>query len=273
MSAFNKYLLAVVLLFSLSLVQSFSPGLRMECKSKATTTVPSKPTKNNKNNISATLKRSDFVSSCISSTILLATVNSALAADFKSYISKIKGPSGNPALVSFKYPRKWTLSETPGLIAKNEETKDNIYFETFSNPDKSFEELSPTAILDKIFDSRGRYSQFGKPDDYRSASSKLEEIGGNTYRYIDVRFTALSPTQRTVERRGVVYATQVGDDVFLLFGSSTTIKWKKDGEEIKESVLSFRASETTDKGKGLSQQKKTDLEKLDQIRAQKEFQF
>lgn len=60
------------------------------------------------------------------------------------------------------------------------------------------------------------------------------------YRQLDLRYTAISPTnQRTIDRRGLVTAVEVGGLVYMFVVSTSAVKWEDEKTQLEDLAASF----------------------------------
>eukprot|EP00640_Fibrocapsa_japonica_P003068 CAMPEP_0113936220 /NCGR_PEP_ID=MMETSP1339-20121228/3177_1 /TAXON_ID=94617 /ORGANISM="Fibrocapsa japonica" /LENGTH=261 /DNA_ID=CAMNT_0000938609 /DNA_START=69 /DNA_END=854 /DNA_ORIENTATION=+ /assembly_acc=CAM_ASM_000762 len=172
----------------------------------------------------------------------------------------------NEGVVSFSYPSNWQATRARnGITVRDDKTKDAMVFRTFSLDLKEdgtpipLEDAQLRNLIDPLLDPT-------LTDDVRFAWAKLDERAENTYRVVPVKYTALSPSSRTVERQGQMVATQVGNDFYVLLASSTSVRWKKDSSDLLDMMSSFSVTESTKKSRSSSSQ---GIEALEKIQAKK----
>ena len=61
------------------------------------------------------------------------------------------------------------------------------------------------------------------------------------YKEVALKYTAISPNQRLVDRRAVATATTVGDTAYIFLSSAAATSWKKEEETVTNAARSFTA--------------------------------
>ena len=110
---------------------------------------------------------------------------------------------------------------------------------------RALEALPARYFFDAVFSAAGRFGAYGAPTDVKLVKSTLNAEG--TTRYVEIQFSALTPSLSEVPRRALIAATvpKGSDDVLMLVGGAATSRWKKGGEEtVRAAVDSFKVSET-----------------------------
>jgi len=164
-----------------------------------------------------------------------------LASQPDEFSTEVVNGKGNPVVISFTKPKKWKLSTNAGITVQDYITAESAFVLVAPAQGHSVSDLPPEYVLDKVFDSRGRYGTYGKVDSVKVTTSKVEQEGLFSYKYIDFKFTSLGPGGREIERNGCLKATIVDDDVIMFVSSSTSNRWKSVKSTIASSVVSFQA--------------------------------
>ncbi|CAM9671381.1 unnamed protein product [Discosporangium mesarthrocarpum] len=171
-------------------------------------------------------------------------------ADFKRPSAKglvdlsveIMGSNKQPINVEFLYPSKWTPSSVRGNTVSVQDYKstDRVFSMVVPLPEgvSNVQKLPISFFTDVIFDLNGPYGTFGQVEDYKVLGTKNIEKGKRTYRYVDLKFAALTQGLLQVDRRACVAATVVGEDVILFTGSVLLSRWAKVSDVLAEMIVS-----------------------------------
>ena len=66
--------------------------------------------------------------------------------------------------------------------------------------------------------------------------------GAGGAREVDIKFTAVSPNSRLIDRRAVATATAVGDTAYIFVVSAAAVKWKEERDTVETVARTFKAS-------------------------------
>ena len=103
-------------------------------------------------------------------------------------------------------------------------------------------DLAPRLPLAQVFDIRGRYGTYGKVDSMTVTMQKAVEEGGREYKYVDYKFTTLSPGGRDIDRNGCIKLTVIDGDIIMFVASSNSNRWKNVKATIADSLTTFSAA-------------------------------
>lgn len=60
-------------------------------------------------------------------------------------------------------------------------------------------------------------------------------------RKLGLKFTAVSPNSRLIDRRAVATATQIGDTAYIFIVSAAAVKWKDEQDRVTAAARTFTA--------------------------------
>ena len=86
-------------------------------------------------------------------------------------------------------------------------------------------DLDSKAFYNCIFSPDGKIQRAGTPiDEFKVLSVRDGVLPG--YKEVALKFTAVSPNSRLIDRRAVATATQIGDTAYVAIVSAAAVKWK-----------------------------------------------
>lgn len=167
------------------------------------------------------------------------------------YEGQIVGPQGSsrPLLVSFEFPSDWLQLDKffGGVQYVDQRNGDKLYLLRATLPDGTTLETVPKQWFgDVIFSPNGSLvKQVGNEvDEYKVSRSQDTTVpGGASRRRLLLKFFTVTGNGLRVERRGLVDAFQVDNDVYMLVTSSNANKFEAKGKErdtVEAIVNSFR---------------------------------
>lgn len=165
------------------------------------------------------------------------------------YEGQIIGPSSRPLLVSFEFPSDWLQLDKflGGVQYVDQRNGDKLYLLRASLPeDTTLESVPKQWFGDAIFNPNGSIvKQVGNEvDEYKVSKSEVTTVPGDApHRRALLKFFTVTGNGLRVERRGLVDAYQVDNDVYMLVTSSNANKFEAKGKEretVESIVNSFR---------------------------------
>jgi len=165
------------------------------------------------------------------------------------YEGQIVGPTSRPLLVSFEFPSDWLQLDKflGGIQYVDQRNGDKLYLLRATLPeDSSLETVPKQWFGDVIFNPNGSIvKQVGNEvDEYKVSKSQVTTVpGGAPHRRVLLKFFTVTGNGLRVERRGLVDAYQVENDVYMLVTSSNANKFEAKGKErdtVEAIVNSFR---------------------------------
>lgn len=163
------------------------------------------------------------------------------------YEGQIVGPTQRPLYVSFEFPSDWLWLDKfqGGVQYVDQRNGDKLYLLRATLPDDtSLETVSKQWFGDVIFNPKGTVAKQNEVDEYKvSRSQNTTEPGGAPRRRLTLKFFTVTGNGLRVERRGLVDAIQVDNDVYMLVTSSNANKFEAKGKEretVEAIVDSFR---------------------------------
>ena len=144
----------------------------------------------------------------------------------------VVGPGNSKVSVSFEFPSDWLQLDRllGGIQYVDQRNGDKLYLLRVTLPDGTPLESVPKNFFGQtIFDTRGSISRGGTTiDEYKVGQSTMVADGR---RRIVMKYATVTGNGLRVERRALVDAYQVGQDVYMLMTSSNAVKFDKKGIE------------------------------------------
>lgn len=139
--------------------------------------------------------------------------------------------------VEYEYPRAWTsLRNSIDLINGNTGTVATV----LAAPMTDGATLDDKKFYECLFSPDGKIQRAGTPiDEYKVL--RVTEGPAPGYKEIALKYTAISPNQRLVDRRATAVATTVGDTAYLFLVSAAAVKWKDEEALVTTVARTFRA--------------------------------
>lgn len=154
--------------------------------------------------------------------------------------------------IQFEFPNDWLqLDRTSGGIQYvDQRNGDKLYVFRASLPtDTNLEDLPKSKIGDYLFDPSGSFAKSGQTmEDYKVSSAQLLTACPNqmcaTRRRFKIKYATVTGNGLRVERRALVDAYQLEQDIYMLMTSSNAVKFdQKDSlerETVENIVNSFQ---------------------------------
>ncbi|CAJ1931636.1 unnamed protein product [Cylindrotheca closterium] len=141
--------------------------------------------------------------------------------------------------VQFEFPFDWLQLDkfTGGIQYVDQRNGDKLYLlQATLPPDTSLASLSKSVLGDLIFDPEGSVSKTGQTiEDYKVVNGQtlVECPAGScaTRRRFKIKYATVTGNGLRVERRGLVDAYQVENEIYMLMTSSNAVKFEKGGSE------------------------------------------
>jgi len=153
------------------------------------------------------------------------------------YEDTILGPRGTKTTVSiaFDYPSTWTaFKNSVDVIDGNTGTVATVVAAPAGD-------LDSKAFYNCIFSVDGKIQRAGTPvDEFKVLSVRDGVLPG--YKEVALKFTAVSPNSRLIDRRAVATATRIGDTAYIFIVSAAAVKWKDEQERVTAAARTFTAS-------------------------------
>ena len=154
------------------------------------------------------------------------------------YEDTVLGAKGTKKVVrvAFEYPRTWTsLRNSIDLIDGKTGTVATVVAAPLGG-----KSLDDKAFYACLFSPDGKIQRAGTPiDEYKVLSVRDGATPG--VKEVALRYTAISPNQRLVDRRAVATATAVGDTAYIFLVSAAAVKWKDEQEVVYTVSRTFAA--------------------------------
>lgn len=166
---------------------------------------------------------------------------------------QLAAPSGSKRRslgVQFEFPADWLQLDkyTGGIQYVDQRNGDKLYVLMAALPqDTSLENLPKSVIGDLIFDPQGSVVKTGQTvEDYKVSSAQiLSQCPDNlcaTRRRFKLKYATVTGNGLRVERRALVDAYQVENDIYMLMTSSNAIKFEQKESQERETVENIVAS-------------------------------
>ena len=169
------------------------------------------------------------------------------------YNDQLAPPSGSKKRsigVQFEFPNDWLQLDkfTGGIQFVDQRNGDKLYVLQAALPkEASLETLSKSIIGDLIFDPQGsvvRNSQ--SVEDYKVSSAQVLTSCPNescsTRRRFKIKYATITANGLRVERRALVDAYQVENDIYMLMTSSNAVKFDRKDSRERETVENIVSS-------------------------------
>lgn len=157
-------------------------------------------------------------------------------------------------LASFVSPWPLASGTVFDVECRNPSTGDGAFLAVTSTipGGKAVSDLEDSFFVNQLIGPTGRFSSYGTPTDIKikkgskSSNGNVVQVGGASYRVIDLSFSTLSQsTQTEIPRRARIVAT-IPDgtrQAVMLVGSASAPRWNNKGskETIAQVGESFRA--------------------------------
>lgn len=158
--------------------------------------------------------------------------------NFARVEDSILGARGTKKVVTieYEYPRAWTsLRNSVDLINGNTGTVATVLAAPLGDAS-----LDSRKFYECIFSPDGKIQRAGTPiDEFKVL--RVTEGPEPGYKEVALRYTAISPNQRLVDRRATAVATAVGDTAYLFLVSAAAVKWKDEEALVTTVARTFRA--------------------------------
>jgi hypothetical protein len=166
---------------------------------------------------------------------------------------QLVAPSGSKRRslgVQFEFPADWLQLDkyNGGFQYVDQRNGDKLYVLMAALPqDTSLENLPKSVIGDLIFDPQGSVVKTGQTvEDYKVSSAQiLSQCPDNlcaTRRRFKLKYATVTGNGLRVERRALVDAYQVENDIYMLMTSSNAIKFEQKESQERETVENIVAS-------------------------------
>ena len=153
------------------------------------------------------------------------------------YEDTILGPRGSKSTVAiaFDYPSTWTaFKNSVDVIDGNTGTVATVVAAPAGD-------LDSKAFYNCIFSPDGKIQRAGTPiDEFKVLSVRDGVLPG--YKEIGLKFTAVSPNSRLIDRRAVATATRIGETAYIFIVSAAAVKWKDEQERVTAAARTFTAN-------------------------------
>lgn len=156
----------------------------------------------------------------------------------------VVGAGNSKVSVSFEFPSDWLQLDRilGGIQYVDQRNGDKLYLLKATLPEgTTLETVNKKWIADAIFDVNGSISRSGTTiDEFRASKSEMLQ---DTRRRLTMKYATVTGNGLRVERRALVDAQVVGQDIFMLMTSSNAAKFEAKGRErqtVEDIVTSFR---------------------------------
>jgi hypothetical protein len=144
----------------------------------------------------------------------------------------VVGPGNSKVSVSFEFPSDWLQLDRVlgGIQYVDQRNGDKLYLLRATIPEMSTLETVPKNFFGQaIFDVEGSISRSGTTiDEFKVGQSSMLLEGR---RRLTMKYATVTGNGLRVERRALVDAHQVGQDVYMLMTSSNAVLFEKKGRE------------------------------------------
>ena len=144
----------------------------------------------------------------------------------------VLGPGNSKVSVSFEFPSDWLQLDRVlgGIQYVDQRNGDKLYLLRATIPEMSTLETVPKNFFGQaIFDVQGSITRSGTTiDEFKVGQSSMLLEGR---RRLTMKYATVTGNGLRVERRALVDAHQVGQDVYMLMTSSNAVLFEKKGRE------------------------------------------
>jgi len=157
---------------------------------------------------------------------------------FSRYEDTILGAKGSKRTVdiAFEYPSSWTaFKNSVDVIDGNSGTTATVVAVPLRG-----RSLDSKAVYAGVFSADGKIQRAGTPIDEFKVLRVSDGVLPD-YKEIALKYTAVSPNQRLVDRRAVATATAVGDTAYIFVVSAAAVKWKDEEVRCSTAARTFTA--------------------------------
>jgi len=152
-------------------------------------------------------------------------------------------PDGTPVLLSFSAP--WPLLKSTVGIAARDVTGgfESTFVQVVELPDgvTSLDNIKPGLLSQSIFASTGKFGMYGSPTDIRIKKIPEQSSDTSGTSVYQASFTTLTPAMIESDRKAYISASVVGNGLFLLVTTTTSVRFKKLEGELRKVADSFSA--------------------------------
>jgi hypothetical protein len=144
----------------------------------------------------------------------------------------VVGPGNSKVSVSFEFPSDWLQLDRVlgGIQYVDQRNGDKLYLLRATIPEMSTLETVPKNFFGQaIFDTQGSISRSGTTIDEFKVGQSTMLLEGR--RRLTMKYATVTGNGLRVERRALVDAHQVGQDVYMLMTSSNAVMFDKKGRE------------------------------------------
>lgn len=151
---------------------------------------------------------------------------------------ELVAPDGTPVFLSFSAP--WPLlKSSAGIEARDISGGESSYVQIVELPKgvNSLDNVKPALFSENVFGSAGKFGMYGVPTDV-----KIKKISQTTGAAIyQASFTTLTPAMRESDRKAYISAAVVGNGLFLLVTTTSSVRFGKLEGALRKVADSFSA--------------------------------
>jgi hypothetical protein len=162
----------------------------------------------------------------------------------------VQAPSGSKRRsigIQFEFPNDWLQLDRNigGIQYVDQRNGDKLYvFRAPLPADTTLENLPKASLGDYIFDPKGSFAKSGQTiEEYKVASAQILSVCPNqmcaTRRRFKIKYATVTGNGLRVERRALVDAYQIDNDIYMLMTSSNAIKFDQKDSLERETVESI----------------------------------
>jgi hypothetical protein len=162
----------------------------------------------------------------------------------------VQAPSGSKRRsigISFEFPNDWLQLDRNigGIQYVDQRNGDKLYvFRATLPPDTKLENLPKAILGDYIFDAKGSLTKSGQTiEEYKVTNAQILAECPNqmcaTRRRFKIKYATVTGNGLRVERRALVDAYQIENDIYMLMTSSNAIKFDQKDSPERETVESI----------------------------------
>ena len=178
---------------------------------------------------------------------------SGLLKNLYRYNDQVVAPEGSKRFalnIQFEFPSDWLQLDRNigGIQYVDQRNGDKLYVFRAPLPEgTSLDTVSKSVVGDLIFDPNGSLIKTGQTvEEYKVASAQVLSQCPNslcaTRRRFKIKYATVTGNGLSVERRGLVDAYQVENDIYMLMTSSNAVKFDKKDSLERETVENIVAS-------------------------------
>lgn len=156
---------------------------------------------------------------------------------YEGQVVSPKGPMARNIFISFEFPSDWLQLDksSGGIQYVDQRNGDKVYIFRVKLPEgESLPTVPKSFFAEALFNANSSLIKSGQTvEDYKATSSKMNDCSDMCAprRRIKLKYATVTGNGLRVERRGLIDAYQVENEVYFILTSTNAVKFEKDGPE------------------------------------------